>query len=102
MNGHNAELLRDVIRDGGSAASVGDETDFGTKHVTFEHIRPLNAGHDHEALTALATMLENGQLKIPIFKTLPFTLAGGIEGHQLLETRHAPGRIVLVNDADGQ
>lgn len=102
LNGHNAELLRDVVRDGGSAASVGDETDFGSKHVTFEHIRPLNAGHDHEALTALATMLGNGQLNIPIFKTLPFTLAGVIEGHQLLETRHAPGRIVLVNDADGQ
>ncbi|WP_054758523.1 NADP-dependent oxidoreductase [Secundilactobacillus collinoides] len=96
MNGNNGELLGSVIKDGGQAASVGGDTDFGHKQVAFEHIRPLNAEHDQTALTNLAKMLGEGTLAAKIFKELPLTLDGVIEGHKLLEQHHAPGRVVLL------
>lgn len=99
MNGTNDTLIADVIHDGGRAASVGDATNLTEKpNVLFEHIRPLDAHHDQVALQALAEMLSDGSLKVKVFKTLPLSLAGVIDAHKLLEQRHAPGRIVLVNE----
>ncbi|KIS03401.1 NADP-dependent oxidoreductase [Paucilactobacillus wasatchensis] len=96
MNGKNESLIADVIKDDGAAASVGAAVNLDAKpNVTFKHIRPV-AGNDRQALSALAAMLADGSLQVDIFKELPFTLAGVIEGHQLLEKGHAPGRIVLV------
>ncbi|WP_137596752.1 NADP-dependent oxidoreductase [Paucilactobacillus kaifaensis] len=97
LDGKNPSLISDVIKDGGSAASVGDATDLSNKpNVKFEHIRPIDAEHDQIALQKLAEMLEDGSLTVKVFKELPLTLTGVVEGHQLLEQRHAPGRVVLV------
>lgn len=96
LNGNNGELLQDVVRDGGRVASVGDQINFGAKSVKFEHIRPLGAAQDRRALMALSQLFDADKLQITIYKTLPLTLDGVISGHQLLETRHAPGRIVLL------
>ncbi|KRM12798.1 NADP-dependent oxidoreductase [Paucilactobacillus suebicus] len=99
MNGNNDTLISDVIRDGGRAASVGNAANLTNKpKVIFEHIRPLDAQHDKLALGELSSMLADGSLKMRIFKTLPLTLSGVIQGHQLLEEHHAPGRIILAND----
>lgn len=97
LDGNNPSLIGDVIKDGGSAASVGAAPDLSVKpNVTFEHIRPVDAEHDRVALQKLAEMLADGSLNVKVFKELPLTLAGVIKGHQLLDQRHAPGRIVLV------
>lgn len=97
MNGDNTRLISDAIRNGGRAASVGEATQLTEKPaVLFEHIRPLDAQHDQVALKALARLLTTHELDVPIFKTLPLTLAGVINGHQLLGQKHAPGRIILT------
>lgn len=97
MNGNNEALISAVIRDGGRAASVGEANNLQDKpQVLFEHIRPLDAQHDRIALQKLATMLSDKTLQVPIFKTLPLTLQGVVKGHDLLEQRHAPGRIILM------
>lgn len=98
MNGNNGELLGAVIKDGGRVASVGGEITVADKEITFEHIRPLHADQTQTALTQLAKMLGDGTLAAKIFKTLPLTLDGVIEGHELLEQHHAPGRVVLLAD----
>lgn len=98
MNGNNDTLIRDVTKDGGQAATVGGEGDLGGKNIAVEHIRPLDAEHTKTALAALAAMLSEGTLSVEVYKTLPLTLEGVIEGHELLETHHAPGRIILLSE----
>lgn len=97
LDGNNPSLISDVVKADGRAASVGDAGDLSAKpDVVFAHIRPIDAEHERMALQKLAEMLADGSLTVKVFKELPLTLAGVIAGHQLLEQRHAPGRIVLV------
>ncbi|KRO08835.1 NADPH quinone reductase [Paucilactobacillus hokkaidonensis] len=97
LDGSNPSLISDVIKDGGQSASVGAAPDLSAKpNATFEHVKPIDAKHDQIALQKLADMLADGSLNVKIFKELSLTLAGVIEGHQLLEQHHAPGRIILV------
>jgi NADPH:quinone reductase-like Zn-dependent oxidoreductase len=46
-------------------------------------------------LRAAASLADEGRLRIPLAKTFPLTEAAA--AHELSETRHARGRIVLVN-----
>lgn len=99
LNGNNDQLIGAVIKDGGRAASVGTKVDLSAKpDAVFEHVRPLDSAHNHMALEALAKMLDHDELLVRVFKTLPLTLDGVTQGHRLLETKHAPGRIILINE----
>lgn len=97
LNGNNDALIDQVVKPDGQAATVGQGAELPNKpRVNVEHVHPLSAAINHKALTELAQMLANGDVKVNIFKQLPLTLQGVIDGHELLESSHAPGRIVLV------
>ncbi|CUS25407.1 NADPH quinone reductase [Paucilactobacillus oligofermentans DSM 15707 = LMG 22743] len=97
MNGNNDALIDQAVKPDGQAATVGQSTELINKpNVKVAGVQPIAESINQLALIELAKMLAKNEIKVDIFRELPFTLQGVIDGHELLETSHAPGRIVLV------
>ncbi|KRM33513.1 nadph quinone reductase [Agrilactobacillus composti DSM 18527 = JCM 14202] len=94
MNGNGGADDVAMTKTGGAIVSVAHETPELTRGISFTHIRPTSALSDQEALKALLPLLAQDKLSVNIGYTLPFSLAGIVEGHELLEERHT-GRVVL-------
>ena len=61
----------------------------------------MSSVHDvRSVIVELASMIEQGQLEIPIAATFP--LADVRSAYELLEQRHTRGKIVLLTGADSQ
>lgn len=58
---------------------------------------PTKAISDAEALTALLKLMAEKKLSIRIGYELPFTVAGVIQGHELLSKKH-DGRIIVTTE----
>ncbi|WP_189224104.1 NADP-dependent oxidoreductase [Saccharothrix coeruleofusca] len=99
--------LPDLIAIAGGAARVVTIADFdaAAHGVHMSHGAPaertgdaVGSGADPLAVHGLdiaVRLAEAGGLRIPVAATFPLTEAAA--AHELSETRHAPGRIVLVN-----
>jgi NADPH:quinone reductase-like Zn-dependent oxidoreductase len=61
-------------------------------HVYFEK---MNAAPAHEIISQLSAQLGAGKLKVPLAKQLSFTVANVRELHQLSETGHVVGKLIL-------
>lgn len=97
MNGNNDALIDQAVKPDGQAATVGQSTELINKpNVKVAGVQPIAESINQQALIELAKMLAKNGIKVDIFRELPLTLQGVIDGHELLETSHAPGRIVLV------
>lgn len=55
-----------------------------------------NYHQNKKALTYLVELISHNQLKVPIAKVFPFSLKGIVEGQQLLDTHHSPGKIIVA------
>jgi NADPH:quinone reductase-like Zn-dependent oxidoreductase len=70
-----------------------------TRHGT--HVDAMSSVHDVKSvIVELASMIEQGQLEIPIAATFP--LVDVRSAYELLEQRHTRGKIVLLTDADSR
>ncbi|GAA0512628.1 oxidoreductase [Paractinoplanes deccanensis] len=99
--------LPDLIAVAGDAARVVTIADFdaAAHGVHMSHGapagpsgRPVAGGADPLAVHGLADavrLAESGRLRIPVAATFPLNEVAA--AHELSESRHAPGRIVLVN-----
>jgi len=97
MNGNNDALIDQAVKPDGQAATVGQSTELINKpNVKVAGVQPIAESINQQALIELAKMLAKNDIKVDIFRELPLTLQGVIDGHELLETSHTPGRIVLV------
>lgn len=87
-----------VLKEGGKLLSVAKEPEaekFEGRQVqaTFFSMKPTKEG-----ITTLADWLEKGELRPVVSKTFPFSEAGVREAHELSETGHAGGKIILTFD----
>ncbi|MFD1431976.1 NADP-dependent oxidoreductase [Lacticaseibacillus yichunensis] len=95
--GHELATSIELVKpDGKLLTTAWVDVDLSTRpHVTrlqLGTIKVDNGALLHELVDTVAA----GALSVPLADVLPFDLAGVIRGHELLETRHAPGKIVLV------
>lgn len=92
-NGATTALAQRLVAGGGklltSAYVVVPNGDY--QNLALTKMAPTDV-----ALAALAATATNRGLSIPIAKRLPFSLAGVIEGHQLLETGRTGGKLVVL------
>jgi NADPH:quinone reductase-like Zn-dependent oxidoreductase len=92
--------LPDLVAIAGDPARVVTIADFtaAAHGVHFSHGAPATAGADPLALHGLpiaVTLADEGRLRIPVAATFP--LAEVAAAHELGETRHARGKIVLLH-----
>jgi enoyl reductase len=81
-----------------SLALVADRTRIGTvadeEAATKYQVRRLQPSRSAESLDELARMVSRGDLRVPISVTYPLKEAAA--AHRDLESRHRPGKIVLL------
>ncbi|MCA1020825.1 NADP-dependent oxidoreductase [Halobacillus litoralis] len=95
LGGEVQEKSFQVLKEGGKLPSVvqpPDETKAGEKNIKagFVWLEP-----DGEQLSKLSKMMEEGKLKSVIGHELPFSQEGLREAHEVSETHHAKGKIVI-------
>ncbi|MBU9789573.1 NADP-dependent oxidoreductase [Lentilactobacillus sp. IMAU92037] len=95
LNGIGSENDAEIVKNGGIIASVADGDPDTDKDVHFNHIHPTQQITDLQALKAMIELMAQGKLSIKIAKQLPFTLAGVVKGHQILESKH-DGRVIVA------
>ncbi|GAA3198124.1 NADP-dependent oxidoreductase [Lentilactobacillus kefiri] len=95
MNGAGTDDDIKMVKPNGVIASVAHQAPTTDKALKFVHIFPTNAMTDREAMQAVIDLMRDGKLDIKIGYTLPFTRAGFVKGHQLLEEKH-DGRVVII------
>lgn len=76
-------------------------TAYHTPDVQGKALKLIQLGDDRPAkaevvLPYLAELASSTELSVQIAERLPFSLAGVIQGHELLETHHAPGKLVVL------
>ncbi|MFD1317856.1 NADP-dependent oxidoreductase [Loigolactobacillus zhaoyuanensis] len=67
-----------------------------TRDITMLAFQPEKGFRDRPALAYLLDLYTHQQLQLPIAAEFPFTVAGVRAGHQLLEQRHQPGKIIIM------
>ncbi|MYL20339.1 zinc-binding dehydrogenase [Halobacillus litoralis] len=95
LGGEVQEKSFQVLKEGGKLPSVvqpPDETKAGEKNIKagFVWLEP-----DGEQLSKMGKMMEEGKLKSVIGHELPFSQEGLREAHEVSETHHAKGKIVI-------
>ncbi|SMH68954.1 Alcohol dehydrogenase GroES-like domain protein [Latilactobacillus curvatus] len=93
----STERLNNLVAPGGTFTSttILPTDDQQRADINYQSVYPRKDYADLTALQDLNELIDQGLLHNTVFKTLPFTLAGIIEGHKLLESHHAPGKIVI-------
>ena len=98
LGGEVQEKSFEVLKNGGKLVSVVEEPDqkkadqHGVK-ADFHWLIP-----DGDELSLLAEMMEKDKLKPVVGSTFPFTEQGLKDAHELSETHHARGKIVIEID----
>jgi len=94
LNGVDGKADLAMAKFDATIASVAGSLPATSKSIRFRSIHATNAISDQAALQMLFKLLSIGQLQTNIGYQLPFSLAGFIEGHELLDQPHN-GRIVI-------
>lgn len=93
----STELLNKLVQPDGFFASttiMPSEAE-QVAGVTYQSVYPRRDYPDLTALQDLSELIDQGLLHVTVLEELPFTLEGVIKGHQLLESHHAPGKIIV-------
>lgn len=98
INGAGSDSDAQIVKDNGIIVSVGGDEPLSNKPFQFKSISPTKAVSDAEALTTLLDLMAEKKVSIRIGYQLPFTIAGVIQGHQLLSKQH-DGRIIVTQEA---
>ncbi|PAK87245.1 NADP-dependent oxidoreductase [Lentilactobacillus parakefiri] len=99
LNGADSDSDARIVKEKGIITTVGGDEPLSNKQFQFKPIMPTKAISDAEALTALLKLMADKKLLIRIGYQLPFTVAGVIQGHELLSKKH-DGRIIVTTDAE--
>lgn len=89
VGGQTLEATPDVLAPGGRLASVHEPAAVTALGGSYVFVRP-----DATDLGALVRLVDEGQLRVPVARTLP--LAEAAEAHRLLEEGHVAGKLVLT------
>ena len=75
------------------------DVDLSTK-PTVEHLQlnPSKTYSVHDGFAYLVDVAQKWGLQDRVAQTFPFTVAGVIAGHEMLETHHAPGKLVVMQE----
>lgn len=98
INGAGSDSDAQIVKDNGTIVSVGGDEPLSNKPFQFKSISPTKAVSDAKALTTLLDLMAEKKVSIRIGYQLPFTIAGVIQGHQLLSKQH-DGRIIVTQEA---
>ncbi len=98
INGAGSDSDAQIVKDNGIIVSVGGDEPLSNKPFQFKSISPTKAVSDAKALTTLLDLMAEKKVSIRIGYQLPFTIAGVIQGHQLLSKQH-DGRIIVTQEA---
>lgn len=76
-------------------------TAYRTPDMQGKALKLIQLGNDRPAkaevvLPYLSELARTTGLSVQIAKRLPFSLAGVVQGHELLATHHAPGKLVIL------
>ncbi|EHO54529.1 NADP-dependent oxidoreductase [Lentilactobacillus kisonensis] len=99
INGAGSDSDAQIVKDNGIVVSVGGDEPLSDKPFQFKSIGPTKAVSDAKALTTLLQLMAEKKVSIRIGYQLPFSIAGVIQGHQLLSKQH-DGRIIVTQEAD--
>lgn len=99
LNGADSDSDVRIVKEKGIITTVGGDEPLSNKQFQFKPIMLTKAISDAEALTALLKLMADKKLLIRIGYQLPFTVAGVIQGHELLSKKH-DGRIIVTTDAE--
>lgn len=96
--GNQSGLAANLVKpDGVVVTSAFVSPDLNAKTgVTHKQLGADKPAPASEALPYLVEMAKTFGLSVRAAAVLPFSLEGVMEGHQLLESRHEPGKIVLM------
>jgi len=97
LNGADGKTDLAMARFDATIVSVAKRLPATSKSIEFHSIHPTDAISDQAALQMLFRLLSTDQLQTNIGYHLPFTLAGFIQGHALLDEPHN-GRIIIEKD----
>jgi NADPH:quinone reductase-like Zn-dependent oxidoreductase len=94
--GDTLERSAAILREGSRASSIlvtSPPDAFDAKRIGFAYVfvRP-----DSDQLAQIATLIDTGEVRVHVTKELPIEAAA--RAHELIETGHTRGKIVLVND----
>ena len=98
MNGASSDEDVAMVKPGGIVASVAHDEPSSDKVVQFNHIAPTSEVSDVEALQTIMDLMANEKLSIKVGYVLPFSAAGVVKGHSILEERH-DGRVIISREA---
>ncbi|WP_125579524.1 NADP-dependent oxidoreductase [Lacticaseibacillus suibinensis] len=98
INGGDDHGLGSVITKVGGTLLT---TAYRTPDLQGKNLKLIQLGDDRPAkaevvLPYLAELATTTSLSIQITERLPFSVAGVVQGHELLETHHAPGKLVVL------
>lgn len=88
-----------VKADGKYVTTAYADVDLSTK-PTVEHLQlnPSKTYSVHDGFAYLVDVAQKWGLQVRVAQTFPFTVAGVIAGHEMLETHHAPGKLVVMQE----
>lgn len=91
--------LKLVKADGQYVTTAYADVDLSTK-PTVEHLQlnPSKTYSVHDGFAYLVDVAQKWGLQVRVAQTFPFTVAGVIAGHEMLETHHAPGKLVVMQE----
>ncbi|ENH96068.1 oxidoreductase, zinc-binding protein [Gracilibacillus halophilus YIM-C55.5] len=96
LGGEVLERSFSVLKSGGTLASIAskpDEEKSKEKNITSDFIWLIPKG---ENLKKLADLMEQGQLRVTIGHQFPLTEEGIKQAHEVSESHHAKGKIVIT------
>ncbi|KRM21118.1 NADP-dependent oxidoreductase [Latilactobacillus graminis] len=98
-NPESTQLLNQLITPAGTftSATILPTTSQQSAQIHYQTIYSRKDYTDLTALQDLSELIDQGLLYNHVLQTFPFTLAGIIAGHQLLESHHKPGKIVITH-----
>lgn len=95
MGGDILEKSLSVVKDGGRLVSISGEPNEEKAKEREITVKSLWLDPNGKQLAELGELIEKGEVKPYIGHTFPFTAQGLRDAHDLSETRHAKGKIVI-------
>lgn len=97
LGGHNQLMAFDWLTSGGKLISIAGEAEQSAKRAVQKQIefKSIWLRPDGQQLQKIVQLMSTGVVKSQIGKVLPFSLSNLIAAHELSETKHTTGKIVI-------
>ncbi|WP_281164651.1 NADP-dependent oxidoreductase [Liquorilactobacillus sicerae] len=100
LGGQNQLAAFDWLKNGGKLISIAGEAKQSAKRAAQSQVefKSIWLRPDGQQLQKIAQLMAKGVVKSQIGKVLPFSLSNLITAHELSETKHATGKIIISFD----